>query len=130
MEGGLSIGFEKLVLDADRAGAIQVLMGGLKTDENALARDAYREVEPGGHFLGCGHTMANYETAYYDAVLSDSESVEQWEEKGEKDAARRAYERWNRLLHEYEAPPLDPAKDEELKAFIAKKKESMPDSWY
>ncbi len=130
MEGGLSIGFEKLVLDADRAGAIQVLMGGLKTDENALARDAYREVEPGGHFLGCGHTMANYETAYYDAVLSDSESVEQWEEKGEKDAARRAYERWNRLLNEYEPPPLDPAKDEELKAFIARKKESMPDSWY
>ena len=28
------------------------------------------------------------------------------------------------------APNLDPAVDEALKAFIAKKKESMPDMWH
>ena len=49
--------------------------------------------------------MRNYETAYYEAVLSDSNNVEQWEEDGSKDTARRAYERWNQLLKDYEAPP-------------------------
>jgi len=99
-------------------------------DDNAMARDAYSEVEPGAHFLGCSHTMANYETAYYDARLSDSNNVEQWEEEGSKDTARRAYERWKQLLRDYEAPPLDEAKDEELQAYVMKRKEEIPDAWY
>jgi len=74
--------------------------------------------------------MANYETAYYDALLSDSNNVEQWEEEGSKDTARRAYERWNQLLKEYEAPPLDVAKDEELQEYVAKRKAEIPDAWY
>ena len=130
LEGGLSTGYEKLVQDADRLGAYQVMLSGMPVDDNALARDAYHEVEPSGHFLGSAHTMANYETAYYDAVLSDSESVEQWEEMGSKDSARRAYERWNRLLREYQAPAMDVAKDEELQAFVQKRKSELPDAWY
>ena len=130
LEGGLCTGYEKLVIDADRLGAYQVMLGGLPLDDNALARDAYAEVEPAGHFLGCAHTMANYETAYYDAKLSDSENVESWEEQGGKDTARRAYDRWNQLLNEYEAPPLDAAIDEQLQDYIARRKEEIPDAWY
>ncbi len=130
LEGGLCTGYEKLVIDADRLGGYQVLLGGLPLDDNALARDAYSEVEPAGHFLGCAHTMANYETAYYDAQLSDSENVESWEEQGAKDTARRAYERWNRLLKDFEAPPLDEAKDEELRAYVERRKSEIPDAWY
>ncbi len=130
LEGGLTTGYEKLVLDADRLGAYQVMLAGLPLDENALARDAYYEVQPSGHFLGSAHTLANYETAYYDAVLSDSESVEQWQEQGAKDSARRAFERWNQLLNEYEAPYMDAGKDEELKEWIEKRKAELPDAWY
>ena len=130
LEGGLCTGYEKLVLDADRLGAYQVMLSGLPVDDNALARDAYAEVEPASHFLGSAHTMANYETAYYEAVLSDSNNVEQWEEEGSKDAARRAYDRWNQILKDYQAPALDEAKDEELLAYIAKRKAEIPDAWY
>ena len=130
LEGGLCTGYEKLVIDADRLGAYQVMLGGLPLDDNALARDAYGEVEPAGHFLGCSHTMANYETAYYDAVLSNSESFEQWEDDGAKDTERRAFERWNFLLASYQAPAMDEAKDEELRDFVARKKASMADAWY
>ncbi|WP_423908365.1 trimethylamine methyltransferase family protein [Candidatus Spongiihabitans sp.] len=130
LEGGLSTGYEKLVQDADRLGAYQVMLSGLPLDDNAMARSAYEEVAPSGHFLGCAHTMANYETAYYDAKLSDSESVEQWQERGSKDSARRAYERWNQLLNDYEAPPMDQAVDQSLKEFVAKRKSEIPDAWY
>ncbi len=130
LEGGLCTGYEKLVLDADRLGAYQVLLQGLALDDNALGRSAYEDVGPSGHFLGSAHTMANYQTAYYDAQLSDSESVEQWEERGSKDSYHRAYERWNALLGEYEPPPLDPAKREELEAFVARRKAELPDAWY
>ena len=130
LEGGLCTGFEKLVMDADRLGAYQVVLEGLPLDENALARDAYAEVEPAGHFLGCGHTMRNYQTAFYEAALSDSENVESWEERGSKDMERRAFDRWNQLLKAYEAPPLDPGVDEALKDFVARRKSELPDSWY
>ncbi|MFT5218084.1 MAG: trimethylamine--corrinoid protein Co-methyltransferase [Planctomycetota bacterium] len=130
LEGGLCTSYEKLVMDADRLGAYQVMLNGLPMDDNALARDAYSEVEPAGHFLGCSHTMANYETAYYDAALSDSNNVEQWEEEGSKDTAQRAYDRWNQLLNDYQAPPLDEAKDEALKEYVDKRKLEIPDAWY
>jgi len=130
LEGGLCSGFEKLVMDADRLGAYQVMLSGLPLDDNALARDAYAEVEPAGHFLGCAHTMANYEAAYYDALLSDNNNVEQWQEEGGKDMAQRAFERWNRILRDYEIAPLDAAKDEELCAYIEQRKSEIPDVWY
>ena len=131
LEGGLCTGFEKLIMDADRLGGYQKLLGqGLVTDENAFARDAYEEVAPGGHFLGSAHTMRNYQTAFYEPKLSDSENVESWEEGGSKDMRRRAFERWNDMLNRYEKPLIDPAKEEELKAYVAKRKEELPDAWY
>lgn len=131
LEGGLATGFEKLIMDADRLGGYQKLAGvGLECDENAFARDAYDEVQAGGHFLGCGHTMRNYQTAFYEAKLSDSENVESWDEAGSKDMRRRAFERWNQMLAQYEAPPIDVAKKEELAAYVAKRKEEIPDAWY
>jgi len=130
LEGGLVTGFEKLVIDADRLGAYHKLLAGIDIDDNALGADAYADVEPAGHFLGSAHTLRNYETAYYDAVLSDSESFEQWTERGGKDTADRAFERWNSLLRSYEPPPIDAVVDEELRAFVDNKKRAMPDAWY
>jgi len=130
MEGGLCTGFEKLVMDADRLGSYQKLLGGLEVVDNSLARDAYEEVDAGGHFLGSSHTMRNYKTAFYEPALSDSENVESWEEKGSTDMRTRAYERWNTLLNQYEPPPIDEATDDALQAFIAKRKEELPDAWY
>ncbi len=130
LEGGLTTGYEKLILDADRLGAYQVLLSGLPVDDNAMARDAYGEVEPAGHFLGCDHTMRNYETAFYDAVMSDSDNVESWEERGSKDAQTRAFDRWKQMLNDYEPPPIDAAVNEELEDYVARRERELPDAWY
>jgi trimethylamine--corrinoid protein Co-methyltransferase len=131
LEGGLCTGFEKLIMDADRLGGYQKLLGqGLATDAEAFARDAYAEVAPGGHFLGSAHTMRHYQEAFYEPKLSDSENVESWEDGGSKDMRQRAYERWNDMLNNYEKPPIDPAIEEALAAFVAKRKEELPDAWY
>jgi trimethylamine--corrinoid protein Co-methyltransferase len=130
LEGGLTMGYEKLVLDADRLGMMHVLMKGLALDDNAFALDAFREVGPGKHFLGCAHTMANYETAYYEPALADSNSFEQWRDEGEKDALKRAGERVRTLLESYEPPPIDPGVDEALKDYIRRQKASRPDAWH
>jgi trimethylamine--corrinoid protein Co-methyltransferase len=130
LEGGLATGYEKMVLDADRLGAYEVVLRGLATDDDAVGRDAYGDVEPGGHFLGSAHTLGHYTTAFYESALSDSNSVEQWEEQGARDSQRRAFERWNKLLAEYVPPPLDPAKREALADYVARRKSQLPEAWY
>ena len=130
LEGGLATGFEKLVMDADRLGSYQKLMNGLDTSPDQFARDAFEEVAPGGHFLGSAHTMRHYQTAFYEPKLSNSENVESWEEAGSKDMRRMAYERWNDMLDNYEKPPIDPATEEALNDYVARRKSEIPDAWY
>jgi len=130
LEGGLTMGYEKMVLDIDRLGGLQRMLLGMSTDENSLAADAYLEVKPGGHFLGCAHTMANFETAFYESRISDSESFEQWVDNGSKDAVMRAHEQWKAMLAQYETPEIDASKHEALLEYVEKKKASRKDAWY
>ncbi|MEX1205837.1 MAG: trimethylamine methyltransferase family protein [Dongiaceae bacterium] len=128
LEGGLASGYEKFVMDADQLGMMQVLAGGIDLSENGQALDAIREVGPGSHFLGCAHTQANFETAFYRSSIADNNSYEQWEAEGSQDAAQRANKVWKRMLADYEMPAIDPGIDEALREFIAKKKAAFPDS--
>lgn len=128
LEGGLAMGYEKFVMDADQAAMVGRLLSGPDTSENGQAMDAIREVGPGNHFLGCAHTQAHFETAFYRSPLADNNSFEQWESEGSKTMEVRANEYWKKLLNEYEAPAIDPGVDEALQEFIAKKKAEVPDS--
>ncbi|HEX9583461.1 MAG TPA: trimethylamine methyltransferase family protein, partial [Gammaproteobacteria bacterium] len=130
LEGGLVMGYEKFIMDADQAGMMQVFLSGIDTSENGQAMDAIREVGPGQHFLGCAHTQANFENAFYRSSVSDNNSFEQWESEGAKDTAQRANAIWKTMLDEYEAPPIDPAVDEALVEFVNKRKSEMPDASY
>jgi trimethylamine---corrinoid protein Co-methyltransferase len=128
LEGGLAVGYEKFVLDADQCGMMAVFINGVDMTENGQAIDAILANPPGQHYLGNAHTLANFESAFYRSETADNNSVEQWTEDGALDAAQRANAIWKRMLAEYEAPPLDAGIDEELQEFIAKRKASMPDS--
>jgi trimethylamine---corrinoid protein Co-methyltransferase len=109
------------VLDFDQLGAMQALAKGVDFSDNGQAMEAFHQVEPGGHFLGCAHTQANFETTFYRSNIADNNSVEQWREEGSKDAATRANGLWKSMLAEYEAP-LDQATDEAIREFIDKRK--------
>lgn len=130
LDGLLSMSYEKFMLDGDLCGALHTYLDGVKIDDNQLAVDAFAEVGPGNHFFGCSHTMANYQTAFYDSALSDNEPFEKWEAAGSTDAATRANKAWKLALAEYEAPPLDAGVDEALRDFVARTKAGMADAWY
>jgi trimethylamine--corrinoid protein Co-methyltransferase len=128
LEGGLAVGYEKFILDADQCGMMAVFVKGMDLSENGQALDAIRENGPGQHFLGSAHTLANFETAFYRSDSADNNSFEQWQEDGSLDAAQRANKIWKRMLAAYEAPPIDPGIDEAMLEFIARRKASFPDS--
>jgi len=128
LEGGLAMGYEKFVMDADQAGMMHTMLAGVDLSENGQAMSAIRDVGPGKHFLGCAHTQANFESAFYRSPIADNNSYEQWEADGSLDLNQRANASWKKQLEEYVAPPLDPAIDEALLAFMKKKKDAVPDS--
>ena len=128
LEGGLAMGYEKFILDADQAGAAQALLNGVDLSENGQALDTILETGPRSHFLGSAHTLANFETAFWRSEQSDNNSYEQWSEEGSRSSIDRAAETWKRMLNEYEAPPLDESTDEELRDWIKQRKASFPDS--
>jgi trimethylamine---corrinoid protein Co-methyltransferase len=130
LDGLLSMSYEKFMMDADFCGALHTYLDGVVIDDNQLAFDAFKEVGPGSHFFGCAHTMANYETAFFDSALADNEPFEKWEAAGSTDAATRANKAWKKALADYQAPALDESVDEALRDSIARKKASMADAWY
>ena len=127
LEAGLTMSYEKFVMDVDQLGAFHTLAQGLPLDDNAFAMEAFREIGPGKHYLGSAHTLANYQTAFYDFELADNNSFEQWSAEGAHDQLWRANRRWQALLASYEAPALEPATDEALREYVERRKRAMPD---
>ena len=130
LEGGLVTGFEKTILDADLCGKICRFFEGIDLSENAQAMATIAATGPGSHFLGSDHTQANFLTALFRPETPDNSSFEQWQAGGGLDAARRANAIWKERLEAYEDPGLDPAIDEALQDYIARKKAEVPDQEY
>jgi trimethylamine--corrinoid protein Co-methyltransferase len=124
MEGGLTASFEKMVMDAELLQMMTDFLLPLEVSEDTLGLDAIREVGPGGHFFGTAHTLARFETAFYPPLLSDWRNFETWEEAGRPLTLDHASALVAQLLGEYQPPPLDPAIDEELEAFVARRREA------
>lgn len=125
LEGGLTASYEKLILDVEILQNMVEFLRPLKWDADELGFDAIRDVPAGGHFFGAAHTMARYEHAFYQPLLSDWRSYENWAIAGAKDAAQRATDLWQQALAEYEEPVIDAARREELEAYVAKRREEI-----
>jgi trimethylamine---corrinoid protein Co-methyltransferase len=121
MEGGLHASAAKLVLDADLLGMVAALLDPIVVDDDTLAIDAIREVGPGGHFFGVGHTQERFRTAFHRPLISDWRNYETWAEAGRPEAAGTAARLARRFLDAYEPPAMDPAVREELDAFVARR---------
>ena len=117
LEGGLTTGLEKIILDSEICEVLLGIAQPLDLSEEGQAMDAIREVGPANHFLGCAHTQRNFETAFWRPPVADTRTFEQWSAEGGLDAARRANAVWKRMLREYEEPPLDPGVEEALRDY-------------
>ncbi len=129
LEGGLVTSYEKFVMDADQLGTLHSLAAGISVDANAQAMDAIREVGPGGHYLGCAHTQANFRDAFWRSDLLDYKPFETWDEEGACDTQALAADRVTRLLNEYRQPELDPGIYEALTTYVTTRKAESPDSF-
>jgi trimethylamine--corrinoid protein Co-methyltransferase len=122
LEGGLTASFEKLIVDAEMLQMMAEFLRPIPVNADELALGAIAEVDPGGHHFGTAHTLARYETAFYIPMLSTRQNFESWQEAGGLGAAERANAIWKQLLAAYQRPPMDPAVEEALTDYVARRK--------
>lgn len=128
LEAGLTASFAKFALDVEQIEIFCTYAGGLALDDLEECLDAVREVGPGGHYLGTKHTQDNFESAFFIPDLLDNNSFEQWSAEGGLDTNARGLARAREMLDRYEAPELDAAVEEELRAFVARREAELPDA--
>ena len=106
VEGSLVASIEKMAQDVAALEVFHDLLAAeIPVDEESLALDAFREVGPSGTFLGAAHTLRHLR----------------------EQVARRSREPldWRAWLDRYEDPGMDPAVEEELRGFVARRKREL-----
>ncbi|MBV7393987.1 trimethylamine methyltransferase family protein [Mameliella sediminis] len=104
IEGGLTVNYEKFITDMEMVQVMAELCAETPSEDTEIAFDALAEVQPGGHFFGCAHTMDRYSTAFYEPIVADWSNFGTWTERGGLDANDRAQKLWQQILADHKAP--------------------------
>jgi trimethylamine--corrinoid protein Co-methyltransferase len=120
LESALCQSYAKAMLDGEQMRMMIKLGGGIDMSELDPAMGAVREIEPGDHYLGTDHTLANFESAFFMPELMDGDSYEQWNVSGRIDANARGITMAKKVLAEYEEPKLPEETFDELNEFVAR----------
>jgi len=121
LEGGLCASYEKVIIDAEMIQGMREFMLPLQVDHSELAVEAIADVGPGGHFFGTAHTLERYEEAFYSPLLSDWQNFENWADAGSLTATDRANKIWKQLLEQYQPPPLDDTRRDQIVEFVERR---------
>jgi trimethylamine--corrinoid protein Co-methyltransferase len=125
LEGGLTVSYEKIVLDLESLTMFQHFLGGFAMDDDALALDSSAAAGPGGHHSGTAHPQARYSTELYAPLLSDRQGYDQWRQAGGFDAAQRAQGVWQDLLDGYQPPALDAGIADGLREYVERREREL-----
>ena len=125
-EAGMHCSMAKFVVDAEQCAMAYRMAEGIRWDDFDEALAAVRDIGPGGHYLGHPHTLENFQRAYFMPEMFDNNSIEQWQAEGAVQTPERALAHARQLLKDYEEPKLDPAKDEALRDYIARRERQIP----
>jgi trimethylamine--corrinoid protein Co-methyltransferase len=125
-EAGMHCSVAKFIVDVEQCAMAYRMTEGIKWDDFDEALSAVRDIGPGGHYLGHPHTQANFEQAFFMPRLFDNNSYEQWMAEGQSEITARALKTARAMLADYEEPKLDPATDEALRDYMARREREIP----
>ncbi len=125
LEGGLIASPEKFIMDCEVLQMIQRYFeeATFATTEDDLAFDAIKEVGPNGHYFGVQHTQDRYQEAFYAPICSDWRNYEAWQIDGSTWTHERAHRIYKQIMAEFEMPEMNGDHQEELRRFVAKRKQ-------
>jgi trimethylamine--corrinoid protein Co-methyltransferase len=111
----MAMSYEKFVLDEEILDMVNNYQKGLEVTEETVAKEAIQNVGHSGHYLKEPSTIEHMKD-FRRPALSNRKGFES--EEGLKTTARRANERCEEILDDFEAPPLDPEIDRKLQEYM------------
>ena len=122
LEGGLTVSYEKMITDLEVLQMVAEMCAETPAGVGEIGLEALEEVAPSGHFFGAAHTMARYQTEFYQPLVGDWSNFGTWTERGAVDATTRATGIWKRIVDQRQgAPDVDGDRAEALEAYIARR---------
>jgi len=118
LEGGLTVGYEKLITDMEVVNMIAHLCTEKQETEDDMGISALQEVGPGGHFFGCAHTMERYKDAFYQHLVGDLSNYGTWKEAGGRNIDERSTDIWQAIISQDHRPNIDQTKAHALFEYI------------
>jgi len=128
LESALCQSYAKVMLDGEQMRMMYKLGRGVDMAELDPAMAAVREIQPGDHFLGTQHTLANFESAFFMPELMDGDSFEQWNAAGAVDANSRGIAMAKAALGNYKEPAMAEDTLEELGDYVERQRRQLPES--
>jgi len=125
-EAGMHCSTAKFIVDAEMCAMGHRMAQGVDWTDFDGAMSAVTDIGPGGHYLGHPHTLDHFQSAFFMPEMFDNNSIEQWQAEGSVEITGRALKHARKLLDVYEKPALDPAIDEELQAYMARREREIP----
>jgi trimethylamine---corrinoid protein Co-methyltransferase len=122
LEGGLTASYEKFVIDLELLRMYSMIDELIDTSDERFAIESMREEGPGGMFLASDHTLAHFREWMFMSPLFRSQAYVTWQKQGSATTDRMATAEWKRLLESYEDPGIDPAVDEQLQDYMARRR--------
>ena len=104
LEGGLTLGYEKMICDLDSLQMLAYLASNPVAEDSDYGFSAIAEVQPGGHFFATSQTMERYADAFHTPLNRDLSNHGSWMAAGGKSADIRATEIWQEMLASYQPP--------------------------
>src|SRR3990172_2667859 len=112
---------EKLVVDAEAIAMAQRLLAGMQEHTATLAVEIFAGIDFKGDFLKQKLTRQLFsKEQHVPSKAIDRDSVRGWQQAGGQDAFARAKDHVNRLLEDYQPPPLQPEQVRELRQMVAR----------
>lgn len=122
LEGGLTASFEKFAFDIELLAQFERTARGIGFSGEELALDEIEKMGPAGMYLESEHTMSHFREWIYMSPMFTTPDFNTWRSMGSETLDRRANTAWKKLLDGWEDPGLDPAIDEGLREYMAKRK--------
>jgi 5-methyltetrahydrofolate--homocysteine methyltransferase len=119
----LTMSYESFMVDLEILQFIRRFMSGIELEDMDTGLKLLSDVGPAGNFLDNEHTFSHYQTAFLSPMFAERNAYETWQQdRGAISIKQKAREEVKKVLAQYVPPPLDPAVEKELLAFIARRK--------
>ena len=129
LEGGLAVGYEKFIMDADQCGMMAVFVKGVDLSENGQALDAIRVERPGPALPGHGPHAGQLRDRVLPLARSPTTTASSSGARTARSTRRSAPTRsGSGCSPSTRRRRIDPGVDEALMEFMIRRKASMPDS--